>query len=360
MWDVILNCRLPLADFVLDIDASFRSRVTAIFGPSGAGKTSLLDTIAGLRTPLAGEIRVGSRLLYSAARGINVAPQQRAIGYVPQENALFPHLSVRKNILFGARRREILNPSAGMALEHVAELLEIDHLLERPVTRLSGGEAQRVALARALLSHPDLLLLDEPLASLDIGLKERILPYLRKVRDEFAIPMIYVSHNPTEVLALADWVVLIREGRVIAQGRPHDALASRLALSVFEDDDVENVFDAQLIESEPQAGTSRVRLETGLELVIPCQNQRPGASLQIRIRGDDILIATQRPEEISASNVFPGKITDIEIMDGECVVTVEAGGSFSVRLTAAAAKRLGLATGADIFLIVKARSCLVL
>jgi len=355
-----IGCRLPLGRFSLDIDVSFESQVTAVFGPSGAGKTSLLDAIAGLREVSAGEIEIGGRILFSSTRGIRLSSQERSIGYVSQETALFPHMSVRNNILFGSQRKENPNQLAGIGLNHVTDLLEIGHLLDRSVAYLSGGESQRVALARALLSRPQLLLLDEPLASLDIGLKERIIPYLRKVRDEFAIPMIYVSHNPTEVLALADWVVMIREGQVVAQGLPREVLVSKPALSALEEDQVENIFDARLVASDAQAGATRVRLESGPELLIPYSDKPTGSFLQIRIRGDDILIATKRPEGISAGNILHGRIIKLEIVDGQVILQVGAGSVFSVRLTAGALARLELAVGQEIFLVIKTRSCFVL
>ena len=191
---MLLRCRVPLAHFELDIDVSFNARLASIFGPSGSGKTTVLDAIAGLRNITTGEIEINGRTLFSSARGINRPPQERGVGYVPQEGALFPHLSVRKNILFGATR-DTSGKSKDISLNHVLDVLEIGNLLDRPVTKLSGGEAQRVALARAILSQPQLLLMDEPLASLDITLKEKILPYLARVRDEFEIPIIYVTHS---------------------------------------------------------------------------------------------------------------------------------------------------------------------
>ena len=201
---MLLRCRVPLANFELDIDVSFDAGVTSIFGPSGSGKTTILDAIAGLRNVKEGEIEINGRTLFSSARGINLSPQKRCVGYVPQDEALFSHLSVRQNVLFGSDRVSgIMNP-AKIDLHRVLDVLEIANLLDRPVTELSGGEAQRVALARAVLSHPQVLLLDEPLAALDIKLKGKILPYLSRVRDEFSIPMIYVTHNLSEVLALAD------------------------------------------------------------------------------------------------------------------------------------------------------------
>jgi molybdate transport system ATP-binding protein len=352
---MLLRCRIPLANFELDVDASFDARVTSFFGPSGSGKTTLLDAIAGLRPIAAGEIEVNGRTLFSSSRGINRPAQDRGIGYVPQEGALFPHLSVRKNILFGAGR-DSGGKSGDIRVEHVLSVLEIENLLDRPVARISGGEAQRVALARAILSRPQLLLLDEPLAALDIGLKERILPYLGRVRDEFHIPMIYVTHNLTEVLTLADWVLMIRAGRLITQGVPRQALRSSRAILEIPEEQFENVFTVTFVESDMSAGRSKVRLQSGAELLIPYLSQEPTRPLQIRIGADDIIVATQKPEGISAGNVLPGTIRTVELLDGQAMLTVLAGEEFCVRLTAAAVSRLGLVEGSAVFLIMKTRS----
>jgi molybdate transport system ATP-binding protein len=348
-----LRCRIPLANFDLDIDASFDSRITAIFGPSGSGKTTLLDAVAGLRRIVDGEITIDGRTLYSSVRRINLPPQQRGVGYVPQEGALFPHLSVRKNILFGAERGYTNN---SIKTNHVLNVLEIGHLLDRPVTNVSGGEAQRVALARAILSQPELLLLDEPLAALDIGLKEKILPYLGRVRDEFQIPMIYVTHNLAEVLTLADWVLMIKEGKLITQGVPREALRSSHAILQIPEDQFENVFTVAVVESDREAGRTRVRLSSGEELFIPYFQHSSGRPLQIRISADDIIIATRNPEGISAGNVLPGAIRTIDFIDGQALLTVLAGEDFYVRLTAAAVSRLALREESQVFLVMKTRS----
>ncbi len=355
---MLLRCRIPLREFTLDIDAKFEARVTALFGPSGSGKTTVLDAIAGLRAVAAGEIETDGRTLFSSAKKINLAPQQRGIGYVPQEAALFPHLSVRKNILFGASRHADSTAASAISLKHVANTLEIASLLERPVTQISGGEAQRVALARAILSHPQLLLLDEPLAALDIGLKERILPYLARVRDEFAIPMIYVTHNPTEVLTLADWVLMISKGKLVAQGLPREVLHSARSLVQIAENQLENVFSVELLEVDPVAGNSRVRLESGAELLVPFVDS--SRRLQIGISADDIMVATERPRNISAGNVLPGTIEKIESIGGDAVLQVHGGGEFCVRLTGAAVARLKLRPGMPVFLIAKTRSFRVL
>jgi molybdate transport system ATP-binding protein len=352
---MLLQCRIPLADFELEVDASFQAHVTSLFGPSGAGKTTILDTIAGLRSVASGEIEINGKTLVSTRRAINLSPQARAVGYVPQEGALFPHLSVKKNVLFGAGRGLHAEKAKAFTTDHVIGVLEIESLLERPVTKLSGGEAQRVALARAILSHPQLLLLDEPLAALDIGLKERILPYLGRVRDEFSIPIIYVTHNMSEVLALADWVLMIRQGRLIAQGVPREILTSARAISTMEDDTIENVFNVAVVESDRDGGRSKVRTEAGLELFVPYLEES-AHRFQIGIGADDILVGTQRPEGISAANVFPGKIRKVESIKDQAVLTVDAGDSFYVRLTPSAVARLGLREETPVFLIIKTRS----
>ena len=186
----------------------------ALFGPSGAGKTTILDTIAGLRTPRRGSIAIGGRVLFSSETHVNLPPHQRHIGYVPQDVALFPHMDVRRNLLYGTHAA-----TAAPDLTRVVSMLEIDRLINRRVTDLSGGERQRVALGRALMSAPSLLLLDEPLAAVDVALRRRILPYLRRVRDELWIPILYVSHDREEIDELADHVVHIANGLVTSVDR---------------------------------------------------------------------------------------------------------------------------------------------
>jgi molybdate transport system ATP-binding protein len=215
---LLKNVSLALADFTLEISAELHSQVTAIFGPSGAGKTSLLDMIAGLRRPRSAFIQLADIILTDTASRVDVPARRRQIGYVPQDLVLFPHLSVRQNLLYG--HKPLMDASPLFRYEHVVQVLEIESLVERGVNHLSGGEQQRVALARALLTSPRLLLLDEPLASLDRGLKSRIIPYLTRVRDEFELPMIYVTHDWDEVQALCHEVLLLEQGRVIKRAQP--------------------------------------------------------------------------------------------------------------------------------------------
>jgi molybdate transport system ATP-binding protein len=204
---------LPLAEFSLNLDVEIQNQVTAIFGPSGAGKTSLLDLIVGLRHPKSAFIQLGERILTDTAGRVHVPTRHRQIGYVPQDLALFPHLSVQQNLLYGCK-----GTGASDSLfryDHVTEVLEIQPLTNRRVTNLSGGEKQRVALARALLASPQLLLLDEPLASLDTVLKSKIIPYLARIRDEFHIPMLYVTHDWDEVQALCAEALIMERGQIV-------------------------------------------------------------------------------------------------------------------------------------------------
>ena len=207
-----LDFTLRQGHFLLELHEQLAGGITALFGPSGAGKTTTLDAIAGLRRPAGGRIAIGDRVLFDAARGIDLPAHARHIGYVPQEPALFPHMNVRRNVLYGRR------PGQRLSLEVVTKMLEVGEFLDRRVPDLSGGERQRVALARALMSAPDVLLLDEPLAAVDVERRRRILPYLLRVRDDLGVPVIYVSHERDAVDQLADRIIGLDGGRARGSG----------------------------------------------------------------------------------------------------------------------------------------------
>ena len=220
----IAHLQLPLTAFALEMNARLGARITGVFGASGSGKTSLLEVIAGLRRPAAGRIILDGTVLSDAASGAFLAAEQRRIGYVPQDDALFPHLNVRQNLCYSHfADKEGYRPE--ITYEHVVAVLDIADLTERRVASLSGGERQRVAFGRAVLASPRLLLLDEPLAGLDVELKERVIPYLLTIRDEFGIPMLYVSHNADEIVALCDDVLLLERGRCVRRGTSADLFA---------------------------------------------------------------------------------------------------------------------------------------
>jgi molybdate transport system ATP-binding protein len=337
-------------DAQLEVDSG---GVTALFGPSGAGKTTLINALAGLLEPRAGRIDLHGRCLFDAARGIWTAPHRRRIGYVFQDARLFPHLSVRANLLFGWRRasQRLEQP----AVDHLVELLGIGALLARAPRTLSGGERQRVALGRALLAAPELLLLDEPLAAVDQGRKHEILPYLERVRDEARIPILYVSHAIDEVVRLADRMVVLEHGRIVAAG-PTAELMARVDLPALAGRfDASAVVPGQIAATDPATGLSTVRFAGG-ELLVPAFEAAPGAAVRLRIRARSVMIALDRPGRISANNVLPARIgairtdatpyADVQLYCGPTPLLA--------RITRHSVERLGLREGMEVWAIIKA------
>jgi len=326
-----LDIRLPLANFALEARCTLAAQVTALVGPSGSGKTSLIESIAGLR-PAIGKIAIDGVPIQGEP------PEHRRLGYVPQDAALFPHLSVRDNVLFGGR-----DEARFAALR---DTLELAPLLDRAPASLSGGERQRVALARALMTAPRLLLLDEPLASVDQPLRERIVLFLRRVRD-LGVPMIYVTHQPFEALALANDCIVLRDGAIVARGAPRDVLAAVTT-------EVDNVFEVGNARHEPENGITRVTTADGLELVLPYDAVRGAAfPLIVRISGEEIVVFGERPASISSRNLIDGEVTDLTERDG--VVDFIARG-IRIRITRAAAEDLRIRPGSRVWLALRSRS----
>jgi molybdate transport system ATP-binding protein len=343
------------------LDASFAAPpgFTVLFGASGSGKTTVLRAIAGLTTPDAGRIVVDDRIYFDDAQRVDLPAPRRATGYVFQQLALFPHLTVRGNIAYGLHR---LDPAERRErVDGIAGSFRIAHVLERKPDYISGGERQRTALARALVTQPRILLLDEPLSALDHATQSHIIEDLRRWNERHAIPVLYVTHGHREVYSLADRVVVLEQGRVVHSGTAHDVLdrpGQRVLASLA---GFENVFEATVVDRQEAAGTMRCRVAgTETELEVPLAHQPIGEALSVAIRAGDILVAVQQPHGISARNVFPGRVAAVTAEGPTIVLAVDTGARFVVHLTRGAATSLGIRAGDQVWLIVKTYSCRVL
>jgi molybdate transport system ATP-binding protein len=343
----------PLGAFRLDARFASEGRVTALFGPSGAGKTSLVNCLAGLIRPAQGRVVVDGQVLFDHRTGVCVPPHRRRIGYVFQEGRLFPHLTVRQNLLYGwwftprPERRERLDP--------VVELLGLRPVLDRRPGRLSGGEKQRVALGRALLASPRLLLMDEPLASLDAARKDEILPYVERLRDETGIPIVYVSHAVSEVARLANTLVVLAGGRVVAAGPVGDVMSRLEVVPLLGRDEAGAVLETKVAASDAASGLTTLRSAIG-DLYVPRLDLPAGSAVRIRIRARDVMIATRAPSHLSALNVLEGTVVEMRGADGAVVeLRLDCRGEPLVaRLTRHSVDRLGLEPGRRVYAIVKA------
>lgn len=347
-----VSLKHAFGDFVLDVRFTIaRAGVTALFGPSGAGKTSIINAIAGTFRPQQGSIVVEGRTLFDSTKGISLSPRLRRTGYVFQDARLFPHMSVEDNLLFGWRRAEKKASSDEVA--RVVSLLGLEHMKQRRPRDLSGGEKSRVALGRALLSSPDILLLDEPLAALDTARRTEILPYLERLRDEARLPMLYVSHALDEVARLAHDIVVLRDGRVVRHGSVFDVL-TELELPAFAGTPpLGAVIEAEVGERRPD-GLTALAFDGGTLLVQELQQPR-GARLRVRIRAEEIMLALEEPRTISANNVLLMQVRDVH-RDSETHADVQllCGRTRLVaRITRSSLERLQLAAGKPVFAIVK-------
>jgi molybdate transport system ATP-binding protein len=341
-------------DFTLDVGFTLAPGVTIIFGPSGAGKTTLLDCIAGLTKPDSGKIAVGDRILFD--RETSLPAQSRTIGYVFQDLALFPHLTVGDNVEYGLSRVD--RSERRKRSDAILESFRISHLRERKPAEVSGGERQRVALARALVTDPRVLLLDEPMAALDAATKSKIIDDLRAWNTIHGIPILYVTHNREEVFALGDRVLVLENGRIVADGTPHGVMAAPRRESLAQLIGFENIFHAVVIAIHEKRGTMRCRIaDHDVELETPLVRAEVGSTLLIGIRAGDILLATVEPAGLSARNIIPGRVLSVVQCDVIVVVRVNCGVEMEVHLTLAARDSLELQPGREVWLIVKTHSC---
>ena len=341
--------------FRLEVAFESAGRLTAIFGASGSGKTSLVNVIAGLVRPQRARVVIDGSVLTDTDKAIAVPPHKRRIGYVFQDARLFPHLSVAGNLGFG----EWFTPKRERyaARAQILELLGIGHLLARRPGDLSGGEKQRVAIGRALLASPRLLLMDEPLASLDQRRKDEIMPYLERLRDETRIPIVYVSHSVAEVMRLASDVAVLAEGRLAAFG-PAAEIAQRLDLIPAEErDEGGAIIDMAVASHDASFGMTRLTSAAG-DIFVPGLLGPAGTPARVRIRARDVMLATEEPRNISALNILRGVISSIgEAGPAAVNVTLDCGGAPVVaRITRQSAVALGLRPGVAAYAVVKAVS----
>lgn len=347
-----LSFRKQLGSFKLEVNHTITDKVSAFFGASGSGKSTLLNCISGILHPDEGDVSFRGQTLYDSKRKIRLAPEKRGFGYVFQDGHLFPHLTVRRNIFYGYRRS--LRSEHKVNSDLIIDVLDIGGLLTRYPHQLSGGERQRVATARALAMRPRMLLMDEPLASLDPGLKNRILPYFYHIKQAFDIPMLYVTHSVSEAMALADEVFLMSSGRITAHGEPYKLLMTPSALPIAQITGVENVLSLPVAALHERRGVTELALGTQT-LFVPYTQANKGDLVPVAIRAQDIIIAMDKHLSISARNVLSGTVLQISDEGGRVMLVVDVEAHlFSVEITSQALDELALAEEMACYIIIKA------
>lgn len=348
-----VKLRHGFGGFTLDAEFTAPGGVTALFGRSGSGKTTVVNAVAGLLRPATGRVVVDGRILLDTRAGVSVPVHRRRVGYVFQEARLFPHLTVRQNLLYG---RWVRGATGGPELERVLDMLGIGALLDRRPGALSGGEKARVALGRALMADPQLLLMDEPLASLDEARKAEILPYLERLRDETRLPIVYVSHSIAEVARLATTIVVMEAGQVLRIGPAAEVLSDPSAVPALGVRDVGAVLDAR-VEAHADDGLTRLMTDAGL-LWLPRVAAAPGSVLRVRIAAQDVMLATVAPVGLSALNILPCEVMAVRLGDGPgAIVQLRSGNArLLARITQRSAAAMGLVPGLRVFAIIKSVS----
>jgi len=349
---LIVEAKHRQGDFSLDASFSSEGGLTALFGPSGAGKSSLVNIISGLVRPDYGRVIVNGEVLLDSTKQIFVRRHRRRIGYVFQEDRLFPHLTVRQNLLYGHWFTP--RPDRYESLDHVVGLLGIPHLLGRKPDRLSGGEKQRVAIGRALLASPRLLLMDEPLASLDETRKAEILPYIERLRDDTKIPIVYVSHSVPEVTRLATTVVVMADGKVTGAGSVQEVMSQTSLFPETGRAEAGAVIEAKVISHDDDYQLTRLHCGAGV-LTVSRLDMRIGKPVRIRVRASDVMLALSPPKGLSALNVLPAVIRNIGKAHGPSIdIELDCGGETLIaRITRASADALDLRPGAHIYAVIK-------
>ncbi len=348
-----LDLSKTAGDFHLHLQVQVAPSFVSLFGPSGSGKTTALNLISGLAKPDSGEVFLGDTCLFSSSRRVNIKPQQRRLGYIFQESRLFPHLSVQQNIQFGLNLTPA--PERRFTSGEIVEICGLQALLNRMPAALSGGERQRVALARAILAAPRCLLLDEPLAALDHNARLSFLRFLRRVHIDLELPILYVSHDISNVINFADEVIILDNGRVVGHGPPKSLLDKMISEPLVASADLSNLFEVRVDSHDPQRGLTLVASEKN-EFTLPAISAGVGEQLLLNIPASEIILATSEPSGLSASNILRGAVARINRLPDRVFVEIDAGEKYTVEIVEATVQRLSLAAGKEIFLIVKASS----
>ncbi|WP_018411758.1 molybdenum ABC transporter ATP-binding protein [Methyloversatilis thermotolerans] len=350
MIELHFRKKLGALDFAVDVSLPSRG-VTALFGRSGAGKSSLINAVAGILAPDHGRIAVDQRVFFDSQARVNLPIEKRGIGYVFQDARLFPHLDVAANLRYGLRRAR---GPVRTDWDSVIGVLGLSHLLTRRPHLLSGGEKQRVALGRALLSQPSLLLMDEPLASLDAPRKAEVLPYIERLAGEFGLPVLYVSHSIEEVTRLADHLVIVAEGRTVASGELADVMARPEHSTLIGRHEAGSVLECTVAQHNDDYALTTLHFADG-QLRVPRVDLDPGSAVRVRIQTRDVTLALSRPMDVSIMNKLPGRVVGITPEDGPYAEVVVDLGSSTLRslVTRESCDRLGLQPGTPVWALVK-------
>lgn len=346
----------PSSNFQLEIEFAVVPGVTVIVGHSGAGKTTILRCIAGLTDPEEGRIAVGDRLLFDSKQRINVESSRRRVGFVFQDLALFPHLSVEENVTYGLRRLDEVE--RGRRLREVLAAFQIEHLCKRFPRAISGGEQQRVALARSLVTEPSVLLLDEPLSSLDPRTKAGIIEDLGAWNEARRIPILYVTHDNEEVLDLGNHVIALDQGRIVAEGLPREIVPALRREQLAQPTNFENLFDATVVELREEEYTMTCQIAgTSIHLEAPLAQVPVGSEVRIGIRADEILVMSSPPAIVGNCNVVRGNVTRLEPKGATVEARVSCGGEFRVRVSSRAVDSFGLKTANEVWMMIRTQAC---
>ena len=307
MSQLILKYQQKLGETEFDVDLTLPSQgITAIFGRSGAGKTSLINAISGLKNPDSGQIKVSGKTLFDSARGIDLPIHKRQVGYVFQESRLFPHMKVSSNLKYGVKTPDQKH------FDQVVGLLSLEALLDRYPAKLSGGEKQRVAIGRALLSKPSILLMDEPLASLDLPRKREVMPFLENLSESVKIPIVYVTHSLNEILRLSNYLVILDQGKVLSAGQTEQVWASRAMRPWQSFSEQSSLFEAKIVEHNDDYALSKLALGDTTSLWVQQVDNPIDASVRLQIRANDVSLSLQQPQSTSIRNILPAIIRRVE------------------------------------------------